>query len=66
MIQYLKKEEVIVKAKEVIERLQKLDQEKEVVFLGSGENPIDDGFGIKDIFEIKGSNDNDYIFLVEI
>lgn len=55
-----------MKAKEVIERLQKLDQEKEVVFLGSGENPINDGFGIKDIFEIKGSNDNDYIFLVEL
>lgn len=54
-----------MKAKEVIERLQKLDQEKDVVFLGQGENPMEDGFGIKDIFEIKGSNESDYIYLIE-
>lgn len=54
-----------MKVKEMIEKLSKLDQEKEVLFLGSGENPLEDGFGIKDVFEIRGSDENDYIYLVE-
>ena len=36
-----------MKVKELIERLKKLDQEKEVLILNNGDNPFDNGYPVK-------------------
>ncbi len=54
-----------MKVKELIQTLQKFDQEKEVVFLNNGDNPVSDsGYGIGRIFEVIGTDD-EAVFLEE-
>lgn len=55
-----------MKVKELIEKLQTLDTEKEVLLLYCDNNPItDSGRGIDKIFEIKGT-EFDAVFIQEI
>ncbi len=49
---------------ELIEKLKEFDQEKEVVWLSSGDNPLDGGYPIGSVFEIKGTL-VDAVFLEE-
>ena len=50
---------------ELIEKLQKLDEEKEVVILYSDDSPLNNGNAIQDVFEINGSNSDDYVYIWE-
>lgn len=51
--------------KELIKKLSEFDQEKEVVFLNNGDNPVTDtAYGIGRIYEIKGIHD-EAVFLEE-
>lgn len=54
-----------MKVKELIEKLSKFDQEKQVVFLNNGDNPVTDtSYGIGRIYEVKGIDD-EAVFLEE-
>lgn len=54
-----------MKVKELIKKLSELDSEKEVVVLYSGDTPLNNGSGIAEVFEIKGSTNDDYVFIQE-
>ena len=56
-----------MKVKELIEKLEKFDREKEVEFLSNGDNPVNDtGYEIGRIFEVIGAKGFEKVFLEEV
>lgn len=49
--------------RELIEKLKKVNQEKEVVLINGGESPFGNGTIIERVFEISGTDNDDYVFL---
>ena len=47
-----------MKVKELIEKLQKLDQEEKIYILSEGDSPFDYGYEIKRVYEIKTDETN--------
>ncbi len=54
-----------MKVRELIDKLEKLDLDKEVLILLNDDNPLESGSYIEEVFEITGTEMQDGVFLKE-
>lgn len=54
-----------MKVKELINKLEKFDPNKEVLILIDDENPLECGYSIGEVFEVTGTEMQDGVFLRE-
>ena len=54
-----------MKVRELIDKLEEFDLDNEVLILLNGDNPLENGSSIGEVFEITGTEMQDGVFLKE-